>query len=69
MFLNPSPPAAGQVQELYARIFARPAESAEVEAGLKFLALPAESSGPAPLSAWEKYAQVLLETNEFAFVD
>ena len=28
-------------------------------------------SGPAPvsLSAWEKYAQVLLQTNEFAFVD
>jgi hypothetical protein len=25
--------------------------------------------GPAPLSAWEKYAQVLLESNEFAFVD
>src|SRR5262249_30318867 len=24
---------------------------------------------PAPLSAWEKYAQVLLETNEFVFVD
>ena len=24
---------------------------------------------PAPLSAWEKYAQVLLESNEFAFVD
>ena len=24
---------------------------------------------PAPLSAWEKYAQVLLQSNEFAFVD
>ena len=24
---------------------------------------------PAPLTAWEKYAQVLLESNEFAFVD
>jgi hypothetical protein len=34
----------------------------------------AEFSGPAPtppkpLTAWEKYAQVLLESNEFAFVD
>jgi hypothetical protein len=34
----------------------------------------AEFTGPAPkalqpLSAWEKYAQVLLESNEFAFVD
>ena len=24
---------------------------------------------PPPLTVWEKYAQVLLETNEFAFVD
>jgi hypothetical protein len=24
---------------------------------------------PKPLSPWEKYAQVLLESNEFAFVD
>jgi hypothetical protein len=24
---------------------------------------------PKPLGAWEKYAQVLLESNEFAFVD
>ena len=24
---------------------------------------------PPPLSPWEKYCQVLLETNEFAFVD
>ena len=34
----------------------------------------AEFSGPAPkpslpLTPWEKYAQVLLESNEFAFVD
>ena len=64
-----SPASAGQVQELYARIFARRAESAEVDAALQFLAQAGEPSGPAPLSAWEKYAQVLLETNEFAFVD
>ena len=31
----------------------------------------AEFSGPRapPMNAWEKYAQVLLESNEFAFVD
>jgi hypothetical protein len=27
------------------------------------------AASPKPLSAWEKYAQVLLESNEFAFVD
>jgi hypothetical protein len=26
-------------------------------------------AGPAPLKPWEQFAQVLLETNEFAFVD
>ena len=60
---------AEQVQQLYAKVLARPADPAEVESALKFLAQPAEPSGPAPLSLWEKYAQVLLETNEFAFVD
>ena len=60
---------AEQVQQLYAKVLARPADAAEVAAALQFLALPAEPSGPAPLSQWEKYAQVLLETNEFAFVD
>jgi hypothetical protein len=31
----------------------------------------ADFRGPAarPLGIWERYAQVLLETNEFAFVD
>ncbi|MEO7318734.1 MAG: DUF1549 and DUF1553 domain-containing protein, partial [Chthoniobacteraceae bacterium] len=64
-----SPATAGQVQELYSKVLARKAEPAEVEAALQFLAQPGEASGPAPLSQWEKYAQVLLETNEFAFVD
>ena len=64
-----SPPSADQVQRLYERVLARRAEPAEIESALHFLALPGEPSGPAPLSQWEKYAQVLLETNEFAFVD
>ncbi len=64
-----SQPTAAQVQQLYTKVLARSAEPAEVEAALKFLAQPGEPSGPAPLSQWEKYAQVLLETNEFAFVD
>ena len=64
---EPATPA--QVHLLYTKILARPAEPAEVEAALKFLAQPAQPSGPSPLNQWEKYAQVLLETNEFAFVD
>lgn len=64
-----SPARAEQVQQLYTKVLARPAEPAEVESALRFLALPSEPSGPAPLNQWEKFAQVLLETNEFAFVD
>jgi hypothetical protein len=67
-----------QVHDLYTRVFARRAEPAEVDAGLRFVSLqltqpaPAEGDGSTkrePLGAWEKYAQVLLETNEFVFVD
>ena len=62
-----TPATADLVQELYSRIFARPAESQEVAVGLEFLAQAA--NGSAKMSPWEKYAQVLIETNEFAFVD
>ena len=40
--------------------------------GLEFLAAPDADAGPKAqpkLSRWEQYAQVLLATNEFAFVD
>jgi Protein of unknown function (DUF1553)/Protein of unknown function (DUF1549) len=61
-----------QVQELYGRLFARRAEPAEVDAALRYVTLqftqPREESANA-LSPWAKYAQVLLETNEFVFVD
>lgn len=71
-----------RVQQLYRRLFGRAADPSEVQAALAFVAAqeakgPAERSGvsgsSAPtnelLGAWEKYAQVLLATNEFAFVD
>ena len=48
----------------------RPAEADGVALGLRFRK---EAAGPAKsasrLSPWEQYAQVLLEANEFAFVD
>ncbi len=65
-----------QIQALYQRLYGRAAEPDEVALGLRFLeaasrptadkaALPAA----APLTPWEKYAQVLLLANEFCFVD
>ena len=59
--------SAWQVQQLYERALSRRAEPAEVESALRFLADAAAQ--PARLSPWEKYAQVLLSTNEFVFVD
>ena len=61
-----------QVHELYGRVFARRAEPAEVDAALRYVTLqltqPRDEAKNA-LSPWAKYAQVLLETNEFVFVD
>ncbi|MCC6420030.1 MAG: PSD1 domain-containing protein [Gemmataceae bacterium] len=61
-----------RVQRLYRRIYARPADRDEAALGLRFLdAARAEAGsveGPV-LGAWERYAQVLLLANEFAFVD
>ncbi|HZJ14027.1 MAG TPA: PSD1 and planctomycete cytochrome C domain-containing protein [Chthoniobacteraceae bacterium] len=65
-------PYEEQVQELYGRVFARRAEPAEVDAALRYVTLqltqPRDEAKKA-LSPWAKYAQVLLETNEFVFVD
>ena len=71
-----------KVQQLYRRLFGRPAEPGEVQAGLAFIAAQEAGRGEdgsalsearppvdGSLTAWEKYAQVLLATNEFAFVD
>jgi hypothetical protein len=63
-----------RIQALYSLVFSRPAEPEEVSFGLRFVdsqaALKSGGSQPAnPMTPWEKYAQVLLMTNEFVFVD
>lgn len=59
-----------RIDRMYRLAYGRPAEADEVALGLRFLK---EAAGPAKsasrLSPWEQYAQVLLEANEFAFVD
>jgi hypothetical protein len=57
---------SGQVQALYHLVFQRSASSAEVKAGKKFLSASSPSAG---LSGLEKYAQVLLLSNETMFLD
>ncbi|HZT79770.1 MAG TPA: DUF1549 and DUF1553 domain-containing protein [Gemmataceae bacterium] len=58
--------AAARVRLLYRLLYGRPAEPDEVELGVRFVA----AAGPeGRLTPWERYAQVLLLGNEFAFVD
>jgi hypothetical protein len=57
---------AEKVRRLYRRVFARSAEPDEVELGRGFVRAAATTERLGP---WERYAQVLLLSNEFAFVD
>jgi mono/diheme cytochrome c family protein len=59
-----------RTSRMYVLAYGRPAEPEEVALGLQFVKqAAADKAGPNRLSAWEQYAQVLLEANEFAFVD
>jgi hypothetical protein len=47
----------------------RPATDEEIQQGLEFLpSIPQQNNNPG-LTAWEQYAQILLSTNEFMFID
>jgi hypothetical protein len=63
-----------RVQALYRLIFGRKATAAEIALGCRAVealaAGPAEGpGGAAPLGPWEAYAQALLMSNEFLFLD
>jgi cytochrome c553 len=60
---------AGGVDALYRQLFARLPSDSERRLGLAFLASASEPSAEAKLSAWTLYAQLLLLTNEVAFID
>jgi hypothetical protein len=71
-------PDAARVRRAFPLLFGREATADEVRLGVEFLASAAPPRGSevetaggkgGPLSAWEQYAQVLLGSNEFAFVD
>ncbi len=58
--------AGERIGYLYRLLFGRPPDADEVALGRRFV----ESAGAdGKLSPWEKYCQVLLLSNEFAFVD
>ena len=62
-----------RIRALYRRLFARAPTATEVELGREFVGRgdadrPAAKDGPAPLTAWERYAHVLLQSNELHFL-
>jgi hypothetical protein len=59
---------AERISAMYRLLYGREATAEEVALGREFIAQE-EASGVRKLSPWEKYAQVLLESNEFVFVD
>ncbi len=62
----------GRIERAYSLLFQRPPKEAEVQIGLTYLQAPLPDKVPASdvkLTAWEQYAQALLGTNEFVFVD
>jgi hypothetical protein len=59
---------AERIDRMHRLAYGRPAEPDEVALGLKFLAAVKDDPGK-KLSAREQYTQVLLLSNEFAFVD
>ncbi len=67
---GPVQPAA-RVQQLYRVVFGRAADADEVRLGVAFVQAATRETPPGAqgLGPWERYAQVLLLSNEFAFVD
>ena len=60
--------STAKIQQLYRLIYARNPDAEELQAGRQFLEKAAAPVG-AELTAWQRYGQVLLLANEFAFVD
>jgi hypothetical protein len=59
----------GKIQALYQIVLQRPARRSEASLGEKFIAAQSRPGESAKLSPLEKYAQILLLSNELMFVD
>jgi hypothetical protein len=58
-----------RVDRLHLDLFGRPAEARDQELARRFLDTAPRPSKPEEPTAWELYAQVLLMTNEFTYID
>jgi len=63
------PDLDARIGRLYLDLLGRPAEPQELELGRRFVEGRSKEEGKDGPSPWEEYVQVLLMTNEFAFVD
>jgi hypothetical protein len=62
----------GRIRHAFVLLYGRPASLRELHLGVDFLAAQRTqrpNQGPTVLTPWEQYAQVLLSTNEFLYVD
>jgi hypothetical protein len=67
---QPGPSDAERIDKAFVLVFGRPVTERELQLGLAFLRAPdPANNGKTTLSRWEQYAQVLLSTNEFLYVD
>ena len=55
----------GRIRQAYQLLYTRSPELEELELGLKFVSAVSDGN---ELSSWDRYAQVLLSSNEFMFV-
>ena len=59
---------APSIQEAYRLLFGKAAKDTEVQLGLDFLKEAGRNS-PQGVSAWQQYAQVLLSSSSFYYVE
>jgi mono/diheme cytochrome c family protein len=68
---DPTESDADRIGRAFQMLYGRPASKREIELGTEFLSTASLGDGALsdPLTPWQRYAQALLGTNEFAFVD
>ena len=63
------PDNSGRIRQAFLFLYGRPVTERELNLGMAFLSAEQGAEAGVTLSRWEQYAQVLLLTNEFVFVD